>query len=173
VAFSASKKEVAAGRTGFYLDAHCSATKSTARPDLGASRGCRATQADYPITRLKLTTLMVALACLVSLGVTCCLESSLWGHSDLSVDAKRVGWRSQSKPLIERDTWYVSYRAKIASAGDHPRGTRRFKSEADARQFAHQIIKDGWSAIAGTINPHKPKRIISSRQILYWIAELE
>jgi hypothetical protein len=50
------------------------------------------------------------------------------------------------------------------------RATRRFKTENDARQFAQEIIGNGWSAIAGTINPHTPKKTVSSRKILDWIA---
>ena len=35
------------------------------------------------------------------------------------------------------------------------RATRKFKSEAEAKQFAQEIINNGWSAIAGTLNPYK------------------
>ncbi len=72
------------------------------------------------------------------------------------------------------DIWYISYRSNIARKdGDTQRvvrATRRFKTEADAKQFAHQIIGEGWLAIAGTINPYRPKRAIASRKILDWIA---
>jgi hypothetical protein len=73
------------------------------------------------------------------------------------------------------ETWYVSYRSNIArrqEAGERRivRATQKFKTEAEAKQFAQQIIAKGWSAIAGTLNPHKPKRTIASTQILDWIA---
>jgi hypothetical protein len=56
----------------------------------------------------------------------------------------------------------------------YARATRRFKSEADAKQFAYEVvIQNGWSAIAGTINPYKPKRVICSRRLLYWIAKVD
>lgn len=87
--------------------------------------------------------------------------------------AKRVNRHSQSKPLIEPDTWYISYRASIGPARSYTRVTRRFKSESDAKQFAHKMISDGYSIAAGTINPYKPKKVISSKRIQYWIAELE
>jgi hypothetical protein len=79
---------------------------------------------------------------------------------------------------IEPDIWYVSYRSNITPRhnGDEQRlvrATRRFKTEAEAREFARKIIGSGWSAIAGTINPYLPKQTISSRQILKWIAENE
>ena len=80
------------------------------------------------------------------------------------------------KALTEPDVWYVSYRSNILPKhdGDEPRpvrATRRFKTEAEAREFAKEIIGGGWSAIAGTINPHKPKKTVSSRAILAWIRE--
>ena len=80
----------------------------------------------------------------------------------------------EAKPLTETDIWYVSYRSNITPKREDEhrcvRATRRFKAEADAKQFAQEIIEKGWSAIAGTLNPHKPKKTISSRQILDWIA---
>jgi hypothetical protein len=73
------------------------------------------------------------------------------------------------------DIWYVSYRSNIAPKRDSEerriqRATRKFKAEAEARQFAQEIIEKGWSAIAGTLNPHTPKKTVASTQILDWIA---
>lgn len=75
----------------------------------------------------------------------------------------------------ESEIWYVSYRSNITPKRENGeprcvRATRRFKAEAEAKQFAQEIIKNGWSAIAGTLNPYKPKKTVSSRQILDWIA---
>jgi hypothetical protein len=50
------------------------------------------------------------------------------------------------------------------------RATRKFKAEVDARHFAQEIIENGWSAIAGTLNPHTPKKTVASTRILDWIA---
>ena len=77
--------------------------------------------------------------------------------------------------LTDHEIWYVSYRTNITPKRDDGerrsvRATRKFKTEADAKQFAEQIIKDGWSAIAGTLNPHAPKKTVASTQILDWIA---
>jgi hypothetical protein len=77
--------------------------------------------------------------------------------------------------LTETDIWYVSYRSSITPKRDDGerrcvRATRKFKAEADARRFAKEIIECGWSAIAGTLNPHTPKKTIASTQILDWIA---
>jgi len=72
------------------------------------------------------------------------------------------------------DIWYISYRSNIARKNGEQQGivraTRRFKTETEAKQFAQEIIAQGWLAIAGTINPHTPKKAISSRKILDWIA---
>ena len=81
----------------------------------------------------------------------------------------------EAERLTESDIWYVSYRSNITPKRDDEernvvRATRKFKTEAEAKQFAQEIIKNGWSAIAGTLNPHRPKKTVSSRQILDWIA---
>jgi hypothetical protein len=76
--------------------------------------------------------------------------------------------------LVDNDIWYVSYRSNITPKRDGARrsvrATRKFKDEAHARQFAQEVINDGWSAIAGTLNPYTPKKTISSTRILDWIA---
>ena len=83
----------------------------------------------------------------------------------------RVGGQCSTDP----DIWYVCYRTNITPRrGDGERrsvrATRKFKSEAEAKQFAQEMIKEGWSAIAGTLNPHSPKKTVASTQILDWIA---
>jgi hypothetical protein len=77
--------------------------------------------------------------------------------------------------LTDPDIWFVSYRTNITlkrdDGGRRPvRGTRKFKLEAEAKKFAQEMIKEGWSAIAGTLNPHTPKKTVASTQILDWIA---
>jgi hypothetical protein len=77
--------------------------------------------------------------------------------------------------LADHDIWYVSYRSNITPKRDDGerrprRATRKFKAEAEAKQFAQEMIKEGWSVIAGTLNPHSPKKTVSSAQILDWIA---
>ena len=77
--------------------------------------------------------------------------------------------------LTEPDIWYVSYRSNISPKRESGgrrcvRATRKFKAEADAKQFAREIIENGWSAIAGTLNPHAPKKTVASTEILDWIA---
>lgn len=80
--------------------------------------------------------------------------------------------------MPRRDIWYVSYRSNIMPKRDDgerkfARATRRFRTEAEAKEFAQEIIAKGWLAIAGTINPYKPKKTVSSREILNWIAGKE
>ncbi|WP_423961315.1 hypothetical protein [Bradyrhizobium sp.] len=77
--------------------------------------------------------------------------------------------------VTEPDIWYVSYRSNISPRRDDSeprfaRATRKFRTEAEARKFARDIIDKGWSAIAGTLNPHTPKKTVSSTRILDWIA---
>jgi len=45
---------------------------------------------------------------------------------------------------------------------------RTFKSEIDAKLFAMQILAKGWSASAGMLNPHQPRRIVGASQIERW-----
>ena len=81
----------------------------------------------------------------------------------------------EANRLTEPDTWYVSYRSNIEPRRDQRerrcvRATRKFKAEAEAKRFAQEVIENGWSAIAGTLNPHTPKKTVASTQILDWIA---
>jgi hypothetical protein len=80
----------------------------------------------------------------------------------------------EANRLTEPDIWYVSYRSNIMPKRENrerkfARATRKFKDEAEARQFAQEVVEKGWSAIAGTLNPYMPKRTVSSTQILDWI----
>ena len=54
------------------------------------------------------------------------------------------------------------------SATGTVRSTRTFKSEVDAKLFAMQVLAKGWSASAGTLNPHQPKQTIAASQIERW-----
>ncbi len=44
----------------------------------------------------------------------------------------------------------------------------RIKTEVDAKLFAMQILAKGWTASAGTLNPHQPKQIVGPSQIERW-----
>ncbi len=75
--------------------------------------------------------------------------------------------------MTQPDTWYVAFGPDKAvktddSATGVVRSTKTFKSEVDAKLFAMQILAKGWSATAGTLNPHQPKQIVGSAQIERW-----
>jgi hypothetical protein len=77
--------------------------------------------------------------------------------------------------MTRPDTWYVAFEPDTAvktdhSANDTARLTRTFKSEVDAKLFAMQILAKGWTASAGTLNPHQPRQIVGSSQIKRWAA---
>ena len=75
--------------------------------------------------------------------------------------------------MAQPDIWYVAFEPKKPSKSDDSgsgavRSTRTFKSEIDAKLFAMQILAKGWSASAGTLNPHQPKQIVAPSQIERW-----
>jgi hypothetical protein len=51
----------------------------------------------------------------------------------------------------------------------YARASRAFKTETDAKSFAREIVENGWTASAGTLNPHLPKRIVAPDRVLDWI----
>ena len=69
---------------------------------------------------------------------------------------------------MQPDIWYVAFGPDKAVKTDDSattgavRSTRTFKSEVDAKLFAMQILAKGWSANAGTLNPHQPKQVVGS-----------
>jgi hypothetical protein len=75
--------------------------------------------------------------------------------------------------MTQPDIWYVAFGPDKAvktddSATGAVRSTQTFKSEVNAKLFALQVLAKGWSASAGTLNPHQPKQIIGSSQIERW-----
>jgi hypothetical protein len=75
--------------------------------------------------------------------------------------------------MTQPDIWYVAFGPDKASsanaAANGPvRSTRTFKSEIDAKLFAMQILAKGWSASAGTLNPHQPKRVVAASEVERW-----
>jgi hypothetical protein len=74
-----------------------------------------------------------------------------------------------------KHTWYVSFKPKKSIPGKrvHSRTTETFPNEADAKKFAKATIVDTSNVTAGTLNPHWPKRTISTTQILGWLQEAD
>jgi hypothetical protein len=75
--------------------------------------------------------------------------------------------------MTQPDIWYVSFGPDKSVKTDDAaismiRSTRTFKSEVDAKLFAMQILSKGWTASAGTLNPHQPKQIVGPAQIEQW-----
>jgi hypothetical protein len=80
-------------------------------------------------------------------------------------------WRYAA--MTQPDIWYVAFGPDKAvktddSAESAVRSTRTFKSEVDAKLFAMQILAKGWTASAGTLNPHQPKQIVAPSRIEHW-----
>ena len=72
-----------------------------------------------------------------------------------------------------KNTWYVSFEPKEGLPGQRAfiRKTETFRSEQDAKAFAKAKLADGLNIIAGTLNPHQPKRTIALAQMLDWLNE--
>jgi hypothetical protein len=65
-------------------------------------------------------------------------------------------------------TWFVSFKTRDGS--HHERMTHTFQSEEDAKRFARKMLVAGQYPIAGTLNPHQPKQIISTFGVAAWAA---
>ena len=72
-----------------------------------------------------------------------------------------------------KHTWYVSFEFSEPTLGKRAqaRTTETFRDERDAKAYARAKLAEGPSVNAGTLNPHLPKRTITSRQILDWLKE--
>jgi hypothetical protein len=72
--------------------------------------------------------------------------------------------------MTQPDIWYVTFGPDRTddSAAAMARTTRTFKTEIDAKLFAMQILAKGWTASAGTLNPHQPKQVVGPSQIEHW-----
>jgi hypothetical protein len=75
--------------------------------------------------------------------------------------------------MTQPDIWYVAFGPDKALKTDSNvsgavRSTRTFKTEVDAKLFALQILAKGWSASAGTLNPHQPRQTVAPSDIARW-----
>ncbi len=71
-------------------------------------------------------------------------------------------------------TWYVTFEVRkrgLLLRQRSPRETKTFATEAEAKLFARAKLDEGLAVFAGTINPHLPRRLISSSHIAAWLAE--
>jgi hypothetical protein len=70
--------------------------------------------------------------------------------------------------------WYVTFEVRARGVFPErrsPRLTNTFETEAEARGFARAKLQEGLIVFAGTINPHAPRKVIPSRDIVAWVAE--
>jgi hypothetical protein len=76
------------------------------------------------------------------------------------------------RPKKSKGTWYVSFEPK-GPVGKRlqARATETFRDEDDAKAFARAKLANGSNINAGTLNPYRPKRIITSVQISDWLNE--
>ena len=83
--------------------------------------------------------------------------------------------KTSPRPKRSKGTWYVSFEPKERLPGQRAliRKTETFRNEQDAKAFARARPADGLNINAGTLNPHQPKRTISSKQLRDWLNEPE
>ena len=83
--------------------------------------------------------------------------------------------KSNTSPRAKRAKaiWYVSFEPKDRCRGKrtHTREGESFQTEREAKAFAGTKLAEGLNVSAGTLNPHLPKRTISSAQLLDWLDE--
>src|SRR4029077_20278868 len=68
-------------------------------------------------------------------------------------------------------TWYVTFevpKTGILPKRRHPRQTRSFATEAEAKRFARLKLEQGLAVFAGTVNPHSPKQHIPPSHNKFW-----
>jgi hypothetical protein len=77
------------------------------------------------------------------------------------------------RPKRSKGTWYVSFESRDEVSGRRlqTRATETFRNEHDAKAHARAKLAEGSNVNAGTLNPHLPKRTITSRQVLDWLKE--
>jgi hypothetical protein len=79
------------------------------------------------------------------------------------------------RPKKSKAKWYVSFERKDRQPGrNHSlREADTFRTEQEAKAFAKARLSDSSNINAGTLNPHFPKRTISSKQLRDWLDESE
>ena len=81
-----------------------------------------------------------------------------------------------SRHSVIANHWYVSIERPSewrpnSSRAPAPRLSKSFQTENEAKQFAREMLSKGLQAMAGTMNPHLPRRLIVSLEIERWIDE--
>jgi hypothetical protein len=73
------------------------------------------------------------------------------------------------RPKRSKGTWFVS--VETSGKRGKIRTTEPFQNERDAKTFAKAKLANGSNMNAGTLNPYRPKRLITSAQISDWLNE--
>jgi hypothetical protein len=71
--------------------------------------------------------------------------------------------------FININTWYVAFRQPNEIPGGYVRNSKTFRTEMDAKQFARERLDEGCDVSTGTINPHRPRKLLRPSQILTWL----
>ncbi|MGY3130068.1 hypothetical protein ACVWZM_000750 [Bradyrhizobium sp. USDA 4501] len=75
-----------------------------------------------------------------------------------------------------RRTWYVTFevqqRRGMLPKPRHPRLTKTFETESEAKLFAKEKLDQGLVVTAGTLNPHAPKQVIPSSAVSIWLGSV-
>jgi hypothetical protein len=72
--------------------------------------------------------------------------------------------------------WYVSIEGPgqwrpNSSRAPAPRLSKSFPTENEAKHYAREMLSKGSKVIAGTMTPHRPRRLIVASEIERWIDE--
>ena len=73
-----------------------------------------------------------------------------------------------------KNHWFVSVEMPKQGPGTRfARQTKTFPTEADAKQFAKEMLSNKYKIVAGTLmSPHQPvRRIISGLKLCRWVEE--
>jgi hypothetical protein len=76
--------------------------------------------------------------------------------------------------FARKSTWFVTYLPRGPARGRQEyrrRLSETFPDESEAKAFARARLADAREIVAGTINPHLPKRVIGSAEIIDWLGE--
>ena len=87
--------------------------------------------------------------------------------------------RQLCDPLkVEQSTkrnWYVTFEVqprRMLPNPRHPRLTKTFETEVEAKLFAKEKLDQGLVVTAGSLNPHAPKQIIPSSAMSIWLGSV-
>ncbi|MBR1032296.1 hypothetical protein [Bradyrhizobium liaoningense] len=75
-----------------------------------------------------------------------------------------------------RHAWYVTFEVQhrgMLPKPRHPRLTKTFETETEAKLFAKEKLDEGLVVTAGTLNPHAPKQIIPSSAMSIWLGGVQ